>query len=360
MNRMIISCLTLLFFGPLMLAQEAAPVSSAPSGPLNMTQVWNLDATYADHQHGVTFRYPSLWKATSQFAYHPPTLTMSEQEKSVTGFGYSEGGFPRKSIVGPYSQTNLEGFGVVYSAVPARDAVDCKRLAATLARTPRQLTTVLGGRSFVVYDTGEAGMSQFIYGKLYITYAGRTCYRFETDVAAADADAAGVKALTPEQYRSIDEHLLEIMKSVRISSVNNTISKPGAISKSNSPWNSKLCKGKGAESCGIVVRFHPPIKDALLVPNEVTVDVPLELGQVSKVVVSSYPRGTGVGDIPEQEFVQMRHSQKIGGHARFRGVLKKCTDQGSLHVLVYFKGFEHNPITPYGMAVECRESEELK
>ena len=133
-----------------------------------------------------------------------------------------------------------------------------------------------------------------------------------------------------------------------------------ATAQPNPPWKSKLCKGKEAQRCGIRVEFNPPVKDALVLPNKVTVDVPQELGKVAKVVVSSYPRGTGLGDIPEQEFAQMRHSQNIGSYARFRGAIKKCTDQGSLQVLVYFKGFQHNPIWPYAMAVECRESEHLR
>jgi hypothetical protein len=121
------------------------------------------------------------------------------------------------------------------------------------------------------------------------------------------------------------------------------------------PWKSNLCKGKEAQSCGIVVRFKPPIEDALLViPNEVTVDVPLELGQVTKVVVSSYPLGTGVGDIPSEGFVTMYRFQKVGKYARFRSEIKKCTDQGSVAVYVYFKGFGHYPIRPYGRAVDCR------
>src|SRR6266498_1990788 len=114
----------------------------------------------------------------------------------------------------------------------------------------------------------------------------------------------------------------------------------------------KLCKEDPA--CGIIVNFNPPIDDALLVPNEVTVDVPLEL-RATKVTASSYPLGTGVGDIPSEGFVAMSRFQKVGKYARFRGEIKKCTDQGSIRVDVFCKGFERHPITPYGMAVECRQ-----
>ncbi len=129
-----------------------------------------------------------------------------------------------------------------------------------------------------------------------------------------------------------------------------------ATAQQNKPWESKLCK-EHIGSCGILVTFNPPIKDALLVPNEVTVDVPLELGEVSKVVVSSYPLGTGVADIPSEGFVAMYRFQKVGKYARFRGEIKKCTDQGSLTVDVFFKGFERYPIgAGVGGAIGCEQS----
>ena len=69
-----------------------APAQTAK--PVTLRQVWTLDTTYTDHQHGVTFRYPSAWQAATQFGYHPPALTLSAT-KPIAGFGYSEGGFPR-------------------------------------------------------------------------------------------------------------------------------------------------------------------------------------------------------------------------------------------------------------------------
>jgi len=60
-------------------------------------------------------------------------------------------------------------------------------------------------------------MSQSIAGRLYATYVGQTCYLFETDTAVASPGALDdIQALTPAQLRSIDMHLLGIMKSVRI------------------------------------------------------------------------------------------------------------------------------------------------
>jgi hypothetical protein len=64
--------------------QDLTQTPAQPAKPLTLTQVWTLDATYTDHQHGVTFRYPSAWEATTQFAYHPPALTVSEATRPVT------------------------------------------------------------------------------------------------------------------------------------------------------------------------------------------------------------------------------------------------------------------------------------
>jgi len=128
-----------------------------------------------------------------------------------------------------------------------------------------------------------------------------------------------------------------------------------AIAQQSAPWKSKPCK-EHEGWCGIVVTFNPPIQNALVVPNKVTVDVPLEL-HPTKVVVSSYPLGTGVADIPSEGFVVMYRPDKVGNYARFRGEIKKCTDQGSVEVLVYCKGFDRYPINAgVGGAIECSQT----
>jgi hypothetical protein len=76
---------------------------------------------------------------------------------------------------------------------------------------------VLGGRSYTVYETGAGAMNQGDAGTLYATYANRTCYLFETDVATISTGVVDdVSNLTSVQWRHIDAGLLEIMKSVRI------------------------------------------------------------------------------------------------------------------------------------------------
>lgn len=195
--------------------------------PYTLQQVWALNATYRDRKHGVRFRYPSVWKARTQFSYWAPILnSLSEtpyKAKPIAGFGYSEGGFPRSKVEGPYSNTNLESVDMVYAAIPAKSDAGCEAEASSFVRAfpdsdrHKHPAVVFGGRSFAVYDVGEAGMSQWIEGKLYATYAGGTCYLFETDLAAAqDGVLDHIPALTKAQYQSIHEHLLEIMKTVRI------------------------------------------------------------------------------------------------------------------------------------------------
>jgi hypothetical protein len=111
---------------------------------------------------------------------------------------------------------------------------------------------------------------------------------------------------------------------------------------------------KDPDTCGIIVTFKPPIGDALLLPNEVTVDVPLEL-HATKVIVQSYPLGTGMADISPEGLAEIHRFHKVGKCARFRGEISRCTDQASIEVDGLCKDSEHYPIRAYGMAVECRE-----
>jgi hypothetical protein len=187
-----------------------------PAKPFTLKQVWAVDATYIDQKHGVTFRYPSIWKAETQFGYHPPALTEKDGTKPIAGFGYEEGGFPRDHIVGPYSSTNLEGFGIVYSAFSAANASACETKASYLSEAHTHRAVTLGDRSFLEYDTGEAGMSQSNSGRLYSTYARSTCYLFETDMATSSGALDEFRSLSPEQSNFINENLLKIIKSVRI------------------------------------------------------------------------------------------------------------------------------------------------
>jgi hypothetical protein len=197
--------------------QQPARTTGQSSKPLTLAQVWMLNATYTDPQHGVTFRHPGVWQATAQSGYHASALSQSEEARPIAGFAYSEGGFPRSAAVGPYTATNLESVGIVYSAVPAATVDACQTLAASVAETPQHTQVLFGSRSFAAYPTGSAGMSHSISGTLYAAHAGPTCYLFETDMAVvAPGVVDGIQALTSAQLDSIHNHLLEVMKTVQI------------------------------------------------------------------------------------------------------------------------------------------------
>jgi hypothetical protein len=219
---MIVRALVFASFAPFLLTAiyglEGEQASTSPAKPLTLKEVWVLDATYTDQEHGVTFRYPSVWKAATQFGYHPPALTESDVAKPIAGFGYEEGGFPRDHIAGPYSANNLEGFGIVYSAIPAANASACETTASSPAetKTPEHRPVIFNGRSFSEHHTGQAGMSQSNSGRLYAIYVRPTCYLFETDVAVSSGTMDSVQTLSPDQLRFIEDGLLKIMKSVHI------------------------------------------------------------------------------------------------------------------------------------------------
>ncbi len=146
------------------LGQNSGETSAQHANTLTLAQVWELDATYVDQLHGVTFHYPSVWHATTDFGYHQPALTQFGSGKPIAGFGYRPGGFPGAMIAGPYSGTDLEGVGFVYSAVPATSAAKCEAEAASLSDSPKHSKVVVAGRSFSDYETGEDFMSQSISG----------------------------------------------------------------------------------------------------------------------------------------------------------------------------------------------------
>jgi len=203
----------------LLIAQPSARIFAQTTGqaakPLTLSQVWTLDGAYS--KNGVSFRYPTTWQTGTRFAQQPPALTQSEDAKPVAGFSYSEGGFPRSRVVGPYSKTNLEGFGFVYSVVPATDATECEAKAAGVSGASRRTGIAIGGRPFSLYPTEDAGMSQSLTGNLYATYAAPKCYLFETDVAVVSPGVVdGVQPLTPGQLDAISARLLGMMQSVRI------------------------------------------------------------------------------------------------------------------------------------------------
>lgn len=202
------------------LAQNAPTPPNRTAKPLTQAQLWALDKVFTDSEHGVTFRYPSVWKAGTDFAYHPPVLTNSDDAKIVAAFGYDTMDPPPGGPSNPYAGTDLEGFGFTYATADASNRTQCEEMAATLADKKNHKTILIGRRPFSNYEVAQAGMSQSTGGDLYVTFAGATCYFFETDtgwIAPGVADDA--KTLPERQSGYIQDQLFKIMNSVKISPV---------------------------------------------------------------------------------------------------------------------------------------------
>jgi hypothetical protein len=137
-----------------------------PTRPSTLAEIWTLDATYNDQQNAVEFRYPKSWEAATEFGFVPPALSSLNGIKPTAGFGYREVPFPRDRMVSTYTGTNLEGVGLVYSALPAASVTECERKAATLSDSPKHSTAVFRGRPVSMYETGDVAMRQNSSGTL--------------------------------------------------------------------------------------------------------------------------------------------------------------------------------------------------
>jgi hypothetical protein len=193
--------------------------------PLTLDQVWSLDSTYTDQQHGIIFRYPSVWKPATQFGYIPPALTLAAGSHEnqipmrVTGFGYLPGEFPRRAV-GPYTATNLEGFGLVYSVLAVPNAAECDQKASYVAKgadNTRLSSVRIAGHSYAIYRIAGEAMNQTYAGRLYATYSHGACYLIETGVAAVVPGASINGQLpTPASVHGVAVHLWRLMETVRI------------------------------------------------------------------------------------------------------------------------------------------------
>jgi len=202
------------------LAYGQAEQKTPPATPKRLTvaQVWTLDATYTDRGHGVTFRYPSAWTAGTGFAYHQPLLTTSSDAHIIASYGYSADSPPPDTTPAPYLGTDLEGFGFTYATAAGANQTQCETMAASIADENKHTSVLIGQRRFSGYEVAEGGMSQSIGGELYVTFAGATCYFFETDAGwKAMGVFDGIRPLTNHESSLIWAHLMTILKSIRIS-----------------------------------------------------------------------------------------------------------------------------------------------
>jgi len=197
---------------------------SATTACAQESRLWAPLKTYSDPARGVSFQYPASWEAATQFGYNPGALS-TDETKLVAGFGFviEQGQGKRIDIVD--GNAFVEGFGIVYSAVPANNATACDGVARKLLDDQPSGKTKhvkFGGITYATYDGSQAGMNQPTEGTLYATFRRGTCFLFETDeatvtMAVFDEDDVSTRtAVAIKPSRSISTHLLDVMKSVRI------------------------------------------------------------------------------------------------------------------------------------------------
>jgi len=194
---------------------------SATAACAQESRLWTPLTTYSDTVRGVSFRYPARWESETQFGYVPGSLSLDET-KPVAGFGIAMSA-DKTDVVD--RNVFVEGFGIVYSAMPTTNAAACDAIARKFlaGQTSGKTKHVkLGGITYTTYDVSAFAMNQGIDGTLYTAFRRDTCFLFETDeatVTMAVFDEDDVRTRTAaaiKPSRSISSHLLDVMKSVRI------------------------------------------------------------------------------------------------------------------------------------------------
>jgi len=103
--------------------------------------------------------------------------------------------------------------------------------------------------------------------------------------------------------------------------------------------------GVDSAECGIKVTMNPPLSDnALPVPNEVTIDVPLRI-RAAKVALLSGPKGAASAD-QFKPVEEVKNFKKGEGNARFKMQVKDCPRGDNV-----FEFAIYSPRLPYPLVV---------
>jgi hypothetical protein len=116
--------------------------------------------------------------------------------------------------------------------------------------------------------------------------------------------------------------------------------------------------GVDTPECGIRITMNPPSspdQNLLLVPNEITVEVPLRL-HANKVQLRSGPSGTEVADAFKL-VSETTHSKKAGGMARFMLAIKNCPGSDNALQFNIIAPRLPYPITVNRQPLECKQRE---
>jgi hypothetical protein len=114
--------------------------------------------------------------------------------------------------------------------------------------------------------------------------------------------------------------------------------------------------GTDSRDCGIKITLNPPPKEpdenAISVPNEVTIDVPLRL-HATKVQLNTGAAGTGIDQF--KLFSETAHYKKVDGTARFRVQIKSCPQADSSFVFEILSERLPYPVTVNPKPFECKQ-----
>ena len=181
--------------------------SATPAVPATETVPRN---GYADPEHGISFRYPTVWTSShSQQGYLPSAIldTPGVHAKQTVTF----------APLGVYATTNLTNLNFTYAFLRDATAQTCHDVVAKNQDSTGPVTTAtVNGVPFTEISGGHAGMSHRLDITLDGTFRNGTCYLFERDEATiAPGVEEGHRTLTDAEERALQRHLNDIFQSIR-------------------------------------------------------------------------------------------------------------------------------------------------
>jgi len=164
-------------------------------------------ATYTDPAHGVSFRYPVVWKRVRQLDDYCQSALFSDKLRPTAAVEFTGGGnYYRNTILGSLDFQ----YGIVRNSSPAT----CRKLVDDYASAPDWPASdkMVNSIAFRHVSGGECGLGHGISWELYTTFRNGNCFVFEEDFTTARPDNA--RELTPGEMKALLRHLDAIMRSV--------------------------------------------------------------------------------------------------------------------------------------------------
>ncbi len=184
--------------------------ASAPATPATPPPQTVPTNGYADAEHGISFRYPTVWTTSHDTQGYLPSAildTPGVHAKQTVTF----------APLGVYATTNLTNLNFTYALLRNATAQTCHDAVAKNQDSTGPVTTAtVNGVPFTEISGGDAGMSHRLSITLDGTFRNGTCYLFERDEATiAPGVEQGKRTLTDAEERALQRHLRDIFQSIR-------------------------------------------------------------------------------------------------------------------------------------------------